>query len=384
MNIKIFIPIYIIFLIGCSPEIVENPVIINENIIEDYRDYEIDESQTLLNKINLNKSFDDPWAFDFINDNEIVITEKNGKLSLVNLSSETVSEIDHQIPSVQHGQGGLLDVIKHNDYLYVSFTIKNDQKKYTTAIGRGKFISPFNDLDDFEILFVAKPFYSDGKHFGSRIIIKDDHIYASIGERGQGDVAQELDSHAGSIIRINLDGTIPKNPYSKNEGALPEIFMVGVRNPQGMTLTKDNEVYISNHGAKGGDFIGLVDAKKNYGWNEIGWGGTNYLGSKIGEGDSFNDQFYKPILSWVPSIAPSDIIFYKGKEFSDWNGDLIVTSLKFKMLIKLEFEDGKVNNKVIVLKDKIGRIRDVDVNSKGEIFLISDEKNSSLWKLNSK
>ena len=384
MNIKIFIPIYIIFLIGCSPEIVENQVIINENIIDNYKDYELDESQTLLNKINLNKSFDDPWAFDFINDNEIVITEKNGKLSLVNLSSETVSEIKHQIPSVQYGQGGLLDVIKHNDYLYVSFTIKNDQKKYSTAIGRGKFIEPFNDLDDFEILFVAKPFYSDGKHFGSRIIIKDDHIYASIGERGQGDVAQELDSHAGSIIRINLDGTIPKNPYSKNEDALPEIFMIGVRNPQGMALTKDNEVYISNHGAKGGDFIGLVDAKKNYGWNEIGWGGTNYLGSKIGEGDSFNDQFYKPILSWVPSIAPSDIIFYKGKEFSDWNGDLIVTSLKFKMLIKLEFEDGKVNNKVIVLKDKIGRIRDVDVNSKGEIFLISDEKNSSLWKLNSR
>ncbi len=384
MNIKIFIPIYIIFLIGCSPEIVENPVIINENIIEDYRDYEIDESQTLLNKINLNKSFEDPWAFDFINDNEIVITEKNGKLSLVNLSSETVSEIKHQIPSVQHGQGGLLDVIKHNDYLYVSFTIKDDQKKYSTAIGRGKFIEPFNDLDDFEILFVAKPFYSDGKHFGSRIIIKGDHIYASIGERGQGDVAQELDSHAGSIIRINLDGTIPENPYSKNEGTLPEIFMIGVRNPQGMALTKDNEVYISNHGAKGGDFIGLVDAKKNYGWNEIGWGGTNYLGSKIGEGDAFNDRFYKPILSWVPSIAPSDIIFYKGKEFSAWDGDLIVTSLKFKMLIKLEFENGKINNKVIVLKDKIGRIRDVDINSKGEIFLISDEKNSSLWKLNSR
>ncbi len=384
MNIKIFIPIYIIFLIGCSPEIVENQVIINENIIDNYKDYELDESQTLLNKINLNKSFDSPWGFDFINDNEIVITEKNGKLSLVNLSSEAVSEIDHQIPSVQHGQGGLLDVIKHNDYLYVSFTIKNDQKKYTTAIGRGKFISPFNDLDDFEILFVAKPFYSDGKHFGSRIIIKNDHIYASIGERGQGDVSQELDSHAGSIIRINLDGTIPENPYSNNENALPEIFMIGVRNPQGMALSNDNKVYISNHGAKGGDFIGLVDAKKNYGWNEIGWGGTNYTGFQIGEGDAFNDQFYKPILSWVPSIAPSDIIFYKGKEFSDWNGDLIVTSLKFKMLIKLEFEDRKVNNKVIVLKDKIGRIRDVDVNSKGEIFLISDEKNSSLWKLNSK
>ena len=383
MNKKIFIPIYIIFLIGCSPEIAENQLIIKENIIEDYKDYEIDESQTILKKLNLNKSFDNPWGFDFINDNEIVITEKNGKLSLINLSNEAVSEIKHQIPSVQHGQGGLLDIIKHNDYLYVSFTIENNQKKYTTAIGRGKFVSPFNILTDFQILFIAEPFYSDGKHFGSRIVIKDDQIYASIGERGQGDVAQDLNSHAGSIIRINLDGTIPENPYLNDEGALAEIFMIGVRNPQGMALTKDNEIYISNHGAKGGDFIGLVDAKKNYGWDKIGWGGTHYSGFKIGAGDTFSDEFYKPILSWVPSIAPSDIVFYNGDEFADWNGDLIVSSLKYKMLIKLEFKEGRVINRVIILKDKIGRVRDVDINSKGEIFLISDEKNSGLWKLKS-
>ena len=238
-------------------------------------------------------------------------------------------------------------------------------------------------MTDFQILFIAEPFYSDGKHFGSRIVIKDDQIYASIGERGQGDVAQDLNSHAGKIIRINLDGTIPENPYFNDEGALAEIFMIGVRNPQGMTLTKDNKVYISNHGAKGGDFIGLVDAKKNYGWDKIGWGGTNYSGFKIGAGDAFSDEFYKPILSWVPSIAPSDIVFYNGDEFADWNGDLIVSSLKFKMLIKLEFEEGKVINRVIILKDKIGRVRDVDINSKGEIFLISDEKNSGLWKLKS-
>ncbi len=382
MNTKIFILIYVIFIIGCSPEIAENPIIINENIIDNYKDYELDESQILLKKINLNKSFDNPWGFDLINDEEIVITEKNGTLSLIDLEKGTVSTIKHQIPTVQHGQGGLLDVIKHNDYLYVSFTIKNN-KKYTTAIGRGKFIAPYKNLDDFEILFVAKPFYSDGKHFGSRIVIKDDHIYASIGERGQGDVAQELNSHAGSIIRINLDGTIPENPYLNKEGALPEIFMIGVRNPQGMALSSDNKIYISNHGAKGGDFIGLVDAEKNYGWNKIGWGGTNYLGSQIGSGDAFSEEFYKPILSWVPSIAPSDMVFYRGSEFSDWSGDLIISSLKFKMLVKLKLKDGKISDKVIILKDKIGRIRDVDINSKGEILLISDEKNSGIWKLNS-
>ena len=159
--------------------------------------------------------------------------------------------------------------------------------------------------------------------------------------------------------------------------------MIGVRNPQGMALSSDNKIYISNHGAKGGDFIGLVDAEKNYGWNKIGWGGTNYLGSQIGSGDAFSEEFYKPILSWVPSIAPSDMVFYRGSEFSDWSGDLIISSLKFKMLVKLKLKDGKISDKVIILKDKIGRIRDVDINSKGEILLISDEKNSGIWKLNS-
>ena len=193
-------------------------------------------------------------------------------------------------------------------------------------------------------------------------------------------MGQNLNSHAGSIIRINLDGSVPENPF---EGELKEIFMIGVRNPQGMALSKEGDLIISNHGAKGGDFIGQVESGSNYGWNKIGWGGTNYTGTKIGDGIPFKEEYKYPLLSWVPSIAPSDLIFYYGNEFPEWNGDILATSLKYKLLIKLEYKDEKVINKHIVFKDKIGRLRDVDINSNGEIFIITDELNSSIWKLTS-
>ena len=355
-----------------------------QSIIKDYRKYVVDESITSITQIKLNDSFDNPWAIEFLNDDLVVVTEKNGTLSLVNLQLGTVTSINHEIPSIQYGQGGLLDVVKHEDYLYVSFAIMNDEKKVTTAIGRGLFIHPFKELQDFELLFTALPFFSDSKHFGSRIVIKNDYLFASIGERGQGSVSQDLKSHAGSIIRINLDGSVPQNPYSEEGGSLSEIFQIGVRNPQGMAISSNGDIFISNHGAKGGDFIGLIRPGGNYGWNEIGWGGKHYIGFKIGKGEPFSNEFDMPILSWVPSIAPSDIVFYHGDEFPEWNNDLLVTSLKFKMLIKLRIEDGKVADELIILNNKIGRIRDVDVNSKGEIFLIADEQNSGIWKLNKK
>ena len=355
-----------------------------QSIIKDYRKYVVDESITSITQIKLNDSFDNPWAIEFLNDDLVVVTEKNGTLSLVNLQLGTVTSINHEIPSVQYGQGGLLDVVKHEDYLYVSFAMMNDEKKVTTAIGRGLFIHPFKELQDFELLFTALPFFSDSKHFGSRIVIKNDYLFASIGERGQGSISQDLKSHAGSIIRINLDGSVPQNPYSDGADSLSEIFQIGVRNPQGMAISSNGDIFISNHGAKGGDFIGLITPGGNYGWDEIGWGGKHYIGFKIGKGEPFSNEFDMPILSWVPSIAPSDIVFYHGDEFPEWNNDLLVTSLKFKMLIKLRIEDGKVADELIILNNKIGRIRDVDVNSKGEIFLIADEQNSGIWKLNKK
>jgi quinoprotein glucose dehydrogenase len=181
-----------------------------------------------------------------------------------------------------------------------------------------------------------------------------------------------------------LDGSIPKtNPkFKNNKEWLPEIFQIGIRNPQGMALSPfNNKIYISNHGAKGGDFIGEIKNGGNYGWKEIGWGGTNYTGSKIGNGEAFNPKFTKPILTWVPSIAPSGIMFYKGNKFKEWEGDLLVTSLKYNMLIKINMDNNKIVNETILIKDKIVRIRDLEIDTKGNVYLISDQNNSSLWKL---
>ena len=351
-----------------------------EQLISDHESYPIINSDDfIIEKLEFDIKFDNPWAIKLIDDNQLIISEKNGRLSYINLVEKTSKIITHKIPVTQIGQGGLLDLEIYEDFLYVSFS-KEKNNKYTTAIGRGKFSNEYSELSEFEILFEAMPYYKDSVHFGSRIIIKDDYLYASIGERGKGNVGQELDSHAGSIIRINLDGSIPNNPFD-TETELTEIYMIGVRNPQGMAKDSNGNLYITNHGAKGGDFVGLVESGGNYGWNKIGWGGKNYSGTKIGSGKNFSNEFTTPLISWVPSIAPSDLIFYQGDEFPDWNGDILVTSLKFKQLIKLDYENEKLTNKEIIFKDEIGRLRDIDINSSGEIFLITDERNSNIWKL---
>ena len=158
-----------------------------------------------------------------------------------------------------------------------------------------------------------------------------------------------------------------------------------------MTLSPyDSNIYISNHGPKGGDFIGIVNAGGNYGWKVIGWGGKNYNGMKIGDGEPFKKEYDKPLLSWVPSIAPSNIQFYSGSMLNDWEGDLLVTSLKFHMLIKLEIENSQIINEEIILRgckmfkkpcNKVGRIRDIEIDKKGRIYIITDESESSLWRI---
>ncbi len=325
-------------------------------------------------------SLTDPWGSSFISDEEIIITEKTGKIKIVNITSKEAYEVKHNLNYFVHGQGGLLDIIYQDNYLWISYSENRGDWKTSTSIAKAKLNK--KNLD-FENIFQAEPPIESGYHFGSRLAIKDNYLFASAGERGGGMIAQDPTNHPGSIIRIYLDGSIPEdNPkFEGKSNWLPEIYQIGVRNPQGLTYSSfDGKIYASNHGAKGGDWFGEVKKGENYGWKILGWGGTNYSGSKIGP--KWKPGFTKAIQYWVPSIAASAITIYKGNEFSEWNGEALITSLKDKSMRKLNFQNSSNIQETVIFKDKIGRIRDIQVHPvNGKIYFLAG---NSLWLMEKK
>ena len=319
-----------------------------------------------------------PWSLTFKNQNEILITEKSGQILFANLKNNTIKKIKHNLDVLEDGQGGLLEIIYHKEKIFVSYSENRENGKSSTSVASANFNK---ENLNFKNIFRAEPPINSGYHFGSRLVIKDNFLFITAGERGEGMIAQDPTKHPGSIIRIHLDGKIPKdNPKFKGkDNWLPEIYQIGVRNPQGMDLSPyDNKIYLTNHGARGGDWFGEAKYGENYGWKILGWGGTNYTGTKIGP--KWKPGFSKAIKYWVPSIAASSMVIYKGKEFKEWNGYALITSLRDQSLRKIRFKDNKFINEQIIFKDKIGRIRDVEIQEKtGEIFLITDQ--GSVWKL---
>ena len=324
------------------------------------------------------KGFNKPWSLSFINNDNIIITEKSGNLFQLNLTAKKLKSIEHNLKILEDGQGGLLDVLYHNKDIYVSYSENRGNLYSSTSVAKGKIKE---DHIAFKNIFRAEPPIKSGYHFGSRLVIKNDYLFVSVGERGQGMIAQDPTKHPGSIVRVHLDGSIPKdNPkFNNKKNWLPEIFQIGVRNPQGMALSyMDNKIYLTNHGARGGDWLGTANYGENYGWKILGWGGTNYSGTKIGP--KWQPGFTKPIKYWIPSIATSAMVIYKGKEFKDWNGDALITSLKDKSLRKIKFKGNNFIKEEIIFKGNIGRIRDIKIqNQTGNIFLLTDE--GSLWKM---
>jgi glucose/arabinose dehydrogenase len=378
---------FLIFLIFYTPVLV-----LAETIIDDYRRYDVTKTKFILEKSAKDLSY--PWALSFIDKTNVVITEKDGGLYKVDVLSGKKQKIKHNIPHISYdgsGQGGLLDVYFNpsDGYTYFTYSHKSSKltrskqlsKKSSTAIARGRLIE--NEIKDFEILLIAKPEFLENRHYGSRIAIKGDDLFVSFGERGQGMISQDPSKHPGSIIRIKTDGAIPQdNPhFIEKKDWLPEIYAIGVRNPQGIAISPhDDEIYFSSHGPRGGDHIGQVEFGSNYGWKDIAWGGREYYGLGIGD-TPFKDKYKKPLISWVPSMGISSIQFYEGKAFPEWQGDLLVSSLNGESLIRLDVENNEIVAKEIIFSDKIGRIRDFKIDYDGNIYLISDNPKSYLWKL---
>ncbi|MDC3024337.1 PQQ-dependent sugar dehydrogenase [Alphaproteobacteria bacterium] len=329
-------------------------------------------------KIKINKLLDlnEPWSLTFIDEKNILITEKEGNIILFNNDKKEIKKIPHNLKIYNKGQGGLLDIIYKDETIWVSYSESLKNSLSRTSVAKSKF--NYKKLV-FKNIFTAFPPINSGYHFGSRLAFKEDYLFVSLGDRGKGMIAQDPKKHPGSIVRIFGDGSIPSdNPGLINKNNwLKEVYQIGLRNPQGLELSPfDNEIYVTNHGAKGGDFFGKVYYQGNYGWKIVGWGGKNYIGTKIGP--KWKEGFNKPIHYWTPSIGVSSFKIYKGKEFSELNGMAIIGSLKFQNLYILKFSKLATTPQLsLFVEKKLGRIRDIEINPKnGKIYIAS---NNSLW-----
>ena len=324
------------------------------------------------------KGLNNPWSLSFMTEEDVLITEKSGSLLKINLTNKKINKFTHNLNILEDGQGGLLEVLFKNNEIYVSYSENRGEGKSSTSVARATIKK--RDLN-FINIFRAEPPINSGYHFGSRLVIKDNYLFITAGERGKGMIAQDAKKHPGSIIRVHLDGSVPANnpKFENKKNWLPEIYQIGVRNPQGMALSPFNgKIYLTNHGAKGGDWFGTVNKAENYGWKILGWGGTNYTGTKIGP--KWKPGFTKAIKYWVPSIAASSMVIYKGNEFKEWNGHALITSLKDQSLRKVKFSDNNFIKEDIIFKGNIGRIRDIEIQkTTGEIFLLTDQ--GSVWRL---
>lgn len=313
-----------------------------------------------------------PWGFTFLPDGTMLITEKSGQL--IHFKDGKKIEISGLPEIYLRGQGGLMGITLHpnykeNGWIYFSYASpEGEGEGGNTAVGRAKLSG--DSLVDFEVLYKANPNSRKGQHFGSRLAFDNDgYLYFSIGERGDRDVnPQDITRDCGKIYRIKDDGTIPTdNPFYGVENAKKAIYSYGHRNPQGMILhPKSGEIWTHEHGPKGGDEINIIKKGKNYGWPVISYG-VNYSGTK------FTDLTEKegmelPLHFWDPSIAPSGMAFIDSDKYGDWNGNLLVGSLKFQYLDMCTLKDNKVIKEERLL-DGIGRVRSIEQGPDGYIYV---------------
>ncbi|WP_267550010.1 PQQ-dependent sugar dehydrogenase [Rhizobium rhizogenes] len=327
-----------------------------------------------------------PWAVAVLPDGAYLVTERPGQMRLIR--DGKVSAAITGVPDVYaRGQGGLLDVeldpkFSSNRNLYFTASVAADGGS-GTAVFRAKLSQDEKQLTEVKRIFLMNKLSRGNIQYGARIAIaRDGSLFVGLGDRGQQDRAQDFRDDAGSIIHIEADGSIPAdNPFKDGMSALPEIWSKGHRNPQGITFdTATGKLYTAEHGAKGGDEINTPEAGKNYGWPVISYG-VNYNGTKIGIGTA-KKGMEQPLFYWDPSIAPGAIAVYRGKMFPEWNGDLLVTALKFQLLSRLERDaGGKIAERERMFDDQFGRMRDIAVAPDGALLITTDENNGALLRV---
>jgi glucose/arabinose dehydrogenase len=335
--------------------------------------------------VPLIKGLEQPWSLAFLPDGRMLITEKAGRLRIVE-QGKLLPQLIEGLPAVTvHGQGGLQDIALHpqfekNQLLYLAYAARGADG-VGTELARGRLAG--ERLEDVQVLFRQKPKGSRGQHFGGRIVFdRAGFLYLTLGDRGEMERAQRPDDHAGSVIRLHDDGRVPKdNPFVGRAGWKPEKFTLGNRNMQGAALHPGSgALWTHEHGPMGGDEINIMRAGANYGWPVITYGRNYVIGTRIGEG-THKEGMEQPIYYWVPSIAPSGMAFYTAERFPRWKGNLFVGALRDRMLVRLELDGEKVVKEERLLRDAIGRIRDVRAAPDGFLYLLTDAADGMLVRL---
>ncbi|WP_428977733.1 PQQ-dependent sugar dehydrogenase [Rhodoligotrophos defluvii] len=327
-----------------------------------------------------------PWGLVFLDDEgRALVTERPGRLRIVSPDG-SLSKPLGGVPEVDaRGQGGLLDValdpqFRDNRLVYLAYADRGEDGN-GTAVARGRLEN--DRLVDTQVIFRQLPKKSSTNHFGSRLVFAPDGtLFITLGERFSfPEEAQDLSTHLGKVVRINSDGSVPQdNPFVGREGARPEIWSYGHRNPQAAQIhPQQDKLWIVDHGARGGDEINKPEPGKNYGWPVISYG-RHYSGAKIGEG-THKPGMEQPLYYWDPSIAPSGMLFYTGDAFPQWQGSLFVGALKTRELVRVTLDGDKVTGQEKLLEDLRKRIRDVRQGPNGDIFLLTDEDDGLILRI---
>ena len=313
-----------------------------------------------------------PWSFVFLPDDSILILERKGEL--IHFKNGKKLKIKNLPKIISKNQGGLLDIELHPDFhenkwIYISYSSSNDQNPGTnTTILRFK-IKNFTAVNQ-EIIYKATPNSKRTLHYGSRMVFdKENYLFFSIGDRGNRDLnPQDIKRDGGKIYRLHDDGRIPiDNPFVNKRNSKKAIFSYGHRNPQGMIYDEDkDEIWIHEHGPRGGDEINIIEAGKNYGWPLASYG-VNYIGTKFTNKTSI-DGMVNPLHYWVPSIAPSGMLFVKNPKYPTLDGSILIGSLKFQYLHQCIIENGKIvkENKLF---EEIGRVRSIELDNYKNIYI---------------
>lgn len=362
--------------LSVKPELLPDGEVVLEKVGSEDADFRV---------VRIIDDLQNPWGMAWLPDGRMLITERPGRLNLI--ENQSITEISG-LPEIRSvSQGGLLDIAVHPDFEnngWIYFTYSAPVNGNTaTSLARARLGD--GDLTGLEALYTENPAKSPGRHYGSRIVFPGDGtVLFTIGDRGLRTPSQDLGDPAGSTIRLNEDGSIPgDNPFVGQENKLPEIYSYGHRNAQGMVVHPETGmIWQHEHGPRGGDELNIIRPGRNYGWPEATHGTEYGTRRTIGILPEDDPDIVNPLVHWSPtSIAPSGMTFYTGDHFPGWQGDIFVGALVQRHIRRVVVEDDQVVRQEELLRNDLGRIRDVREGPDGYIYVLTDHSGGGLYRI---